>query len=142
MNQTLRITRAGQLESIAAFLDFIDAACQRARIDSQTCYDMKLAVDEACANIITHGYAGMNPGSIMLELAFHPARVILTLTDFGHPFEPYQPEPPKLSDALDGKLTSGFGLFLIYSVMDAVDYQATEEGNRLILTKKLSKVPA
>jgi len=99
---------------------------------------MKLAIDEACANVITHGYAGMNPGSIMLELDLRPTRVIMTLTDFGHPFEPYEPEKPDLS----GELAGGFGLYLIYRVMDAVDYQTTEEGNRLILTKQLTQIAA
>jgi serine/threonine-protein kinase RsbW len=142
MAQTLRITRAGQLESIAAFRDFIDAACQRAHIAAPTCYDMKLAVDEACMNVIEHGYAGMNPGSLMLELDLHPTQAIMTITDFGHPFEPYEPEAPDPSATLEGRPSSGFGLYLIYRVMDAVDYQTTEEGNRLILTKKLIKVPA
>jgi anti-sigma regulatory factor (Ser/Thr protein kinase) len=36
---------------------------------------------------------------------------------------------------LNDQPTSGFGLFLIYRVMDAVDYRTTEEGNCLILTK-------
>ena len=138
MNNPLRITRAAELESIAAFRDFIDGACQRAQIDAQSCYDMKLAIDEACTNVITHGYAGMNPGSIMLELDLRPTRVIMTLTDFGHPFEPYEPEKPDLS----GELAGGFGLYLIYRVMDAVDYQTTEEGNRLILTKQLTQIAA
>jgi serine/threonine-protein kinase RsbW len=143
MSHTHRITRSAELESIAAFRDFIDTACARAHIDAQTCYDMKLAVDEACDNIITHGYAGMNPGSIMLELHLHPTRAVMTITDFGHPFEPYEPEAPDLVAAMaSDQPVSGFGLFFIYRVMDSVDYQTTEDGNRLVLVKRLPQVPA
>lgn len=134
------MTRSAELESIGKFRDFIDGACARVHIDAQTCYDMKLAVDEACQNIITHGYAGMNPGSIMLELNLQPTRAVITLTDFGHPFEPYEPEAPDLAAAMLDQPTSGFGLFFIYSVMDSVDYQTTEDGNRLTFVKRLNQV--
>ncbi len=143
MSDKLRITRAAQLETLAVFRDFIDAACQRRGIDAATCYDLKLAMDEACTNVITHGYAGMNPGSLILDLEFAPQQVVVTITDFGHPFEPYEPDAPDARAGLEDRDTGGFGLFFIYKTMDHVDYQTTEEGNRLILTKKLNRtVPA
>ena len=89
MSDKLRITRAAELPTLAVFRDFIGAACQQRGIDAATCYDLKLAMDEACTNIITHGYAGMNPGSLILDLEFEPRQVVVTITDFGHPFEPY-----------------------------------------------------
>ncbi len=69
MGKKHQITRAAELESLSAFREFIEAACQQhPGIDKQLRYDLKLAVDEACTNIITHGYAGMDPGSIILAL--------------------------------------------------------------------------
>jgi anti-sigma regulatory factor (Ser/Thr protein kinase) len=140
MGEKLRITRAAELQTLAVFRDFIDMACKQRAIDSQTCYDLKLAMDEACTNVITHGYAGMNPGSLILDLEFEPHQVTVTITDFGHPFEPYEPDAPDASAAFEDRATGGFGLFFIYHVMDHVDYRTTEEGNRLILTKQLKKV--
>jgi len=142
MGEKLRITRAAELRTLGVFRDFIDAACKPRGIDAPTCYDLKLAMDEACTNVITHGYAGMNPGSLMLDLEFDPQQVVMTITDFGHPFEPYEPPAPDPSAALEDRPTGGFGLFFIYRTMDHVDYQTTEEGNRLTLTKHFKKVPA
>lgn len=141
MSEKMRITRAAELPTLAVFRDFIGAACTPRGIDAQTTYDLKLAMDEACTNIITHGYAGMNPGSLILDLKFEPEQVTVTITDFGHPFEPYEPAAPDASAGLEDRPTGGFGLFFIYKTMDHVDYQTTEEGNRLSLTKRL-KVPA
>jgi serine/threonine-protein kinase RsbW len=138
MSTRMRITRAAELPTLAVFRDFIDAACKPRGIDAQTCYDLKLAMDEACTNVITHGYAGMNPGSLILDLEFEPQRVVVTITDFGHPFEPYEPAEPDAGAGLEDRPTGGFGLFFIYKTMDHVDYQTTEEGNRLILTKQLT----
>lgn len=137
MSDKQTITRAAELESLQVFRDFIGAAGARAGIPDATIYDLKLAADEACANIITHGYAGMNPGSIMLELDVNRARVVMTITDFGQPFEPYEPPTPDAAALLAGETAGGFGLFFIHSTMDHVDYQTNEEGNHLLLTKIL-----
>jgi anti-sigma regulatory factor (Ser/Thr protein kinase) len=133
-----QIARAAELESLALFRDLIDAACVgHAEVDAQTCYDLKLAVDEACTNIITHGYADMNPGSIILVLEFDSGRVVVDITDFGHPFEPYEPPAPDVEAGLEELPMSGFGLFFIYQTMDDVGYRTAEDGNHLTFVKRL-----
>jgi serine/threonine-protein kinase RsbW len=134
----MRITRAAELGNLAVLRDFIEQACQRWSIPGSIGHDLKLAMDEACANVIQYGYAGMNPGTIILELEHAPNQVIVRIADFGHPFEPYEPEAPELDTVLADQPTPEFGLFFIYKTMDAVDYRTTEEGNCLILTKRLS----
>lgn len=131
-------TRAAELESLPRFRETIDAACQlQPGIDEQTRYDLKLAVDEACTNIITHGYAGMNPGSIILALDVDALRVVMTITDFGHAFEPAEAPMPDVQAALDDRPMGGFGLFFIYQTMDEARYETTEDGNCLTLVRRL-----
>jgi anti-sigma regulatory factor (Ser/Thr protein kinase) len=133
-----QICRAAELESLAAFRQLIDDACkQHPEIDVHTCYDLKLAVDEACTNIISHGYSGMNPGSIILTLEFGARQVLVTITDFGHPFEPCEPPAPDAEASLEGRPTGGFGLFFIYQTMDRIAYEAAEDGNHLTFVKWL-----
>ncbi len=100
-------------------------------------YDLQLAVDEACTNIITHGYAGMNPGSVILALELFSDQVVVTLTDFGHPFEPSEPPPPDPEARLEDFPTEGLGLFFIYQTMDEIFYESTEDGNCLTFIKKI-----
>jgi len=133
-----RLTRAAELEALTNFRDLIDGACrEQVGIDQQTCYDLKLAVEEACMNVITHGYSGMNPGSIMLELHFEPGQVLVNLTDFGHPFEPHEPAAPDLEADLEDGLRHGFGLHFIYQSMDQVSYITGGDGNHLTFVKRL-----
>lgn len=137
-----QIARAAELEALAAFRDLIDSACRdHPAIDQQTCYDLKLAVEEACTNVITHGYAGMNPGSIVLALEFDSERVLVTLTDFGHPFEPYEPAAPDVEASLEDGLSHGFGLYFIYQTMDHIAYKTAEDGNHLTFVKRLPTHP-
>jgi len=137
-----KITCAAELQSLAVFRQFIDQACDAhpeipALADQQVRYDLKLAVEEACTNIITHGYAGMNPGSIILALEISPRQVDITITDFGHPFEPVERQAPSADELLEGTATGGFGLFFIYQTMDEIDYAASEAGNNLYFIKRL-----
>jgi len=134
----VQITRAAELESLQAFRDFIAAACRdHAGVDSQALYDLQLACDEACTNVITHGYAGMNPGSIIVQLELEPRRAVMRITDFGHAFEPSETPMPDPGAALEGRPTGGFGLYFIYQTMDDVDYVIDDDGNQLVLVKRL-----
>jgi serine/threonine-protein kinase RsbW len=131
-----KITLPAELESLDAFRNFVEASCSgHPGIDGQFIYDLMLAVDEACTNIITHGYAGMDPGSIMLACQVASDKVLLTITDFGHPFEPYEPPRPEIDQALEDITVEVFGLYFIYQSTDEVDYETGEDGNRLVLTK-------
>ena len=139
MTEKHKLTRAAELETLPVFRKFVETVCAKAGIDSQVSFDLQLSMDEACTNIITHGYAGMDPGSIILELKVDPDQVLMTITDFGHPFEPREAPLPDLEAPLEQRLAGGLGLHFIYTVMDTVDYKADEEGNRLYLTKRINR---
>ena len=136
MHKHGQITRAAEAKSLEVFRKFIEYECRGySGMDEGLIYDLKLAMDEACTNIITHGYAEMNPGSIMVELNLLPNQAAISITDFGHPFEPSEAPRPDVEASLDGQPTGGFGLFIIYQTMDKVHYSVDECGNHLVLTK-------
>jgi serine/threonine-protein kinase RsbW len=132
-----QITHSAELESLALFRDLVDLACnQTPGIDEQICYDIKLAVDEACTNIILHGYAGMDPGSIMLFIDINPEAVTITIRDFGHPFEPVE---VSIGQSLQEQEREILGLFLMHQSTDRIDYESTDGVNNLTLLKYLNK---
>ncbi len=138
MTSTHRITRAAYLESLSDFRQFIKEHCAPLPgVTDEMLYDVQLAVDEACTNIISHGYAGMDPGSIILDLDIHPDNLTLTLTDFGHSFEPSNAPVPDVNAPIEERELGGFGLFFIEQSMDEMSYQVTEDGNKMIMTKHL-----
>lgn len=139
MVKEFQIAHAAELEALALFRDFIDKTCHKAGIPEQLCYDLKLAVDEACTNIIQHGYAGMNPGSMILKLKLLGDQVVVTITDFGHSFEPAPPPPLDVNAIMADQRAGGFGLHFIYQTMDIVEYDATPMGNELRFVKNLHR---
>ena len=139
MAELHRLTRAAYLESLADFREFLRLHC--ADLTGMTpgaLYDLQLAVDEACTNVIKHGYAGMDPGSIILDLELQPGSVRVSITDFGHSFEPDSTPVPDINAGLDEREPGGFGLFFIRQSVDQMDYRVTEDGNTMIFLKQLS----
>jgi serine/threonine-protein kinase RsbW len=135
MSQRFQITRAAELESLSVFREFISDCCGRFDVPDGTVFDLKLAVDEACTNIIEHGYKGMDPGSIILSFRIESDRILVQITDFGHVFEPADAPKPDVEAALVDRPLGGLGLYLIYQTMDNIDYQSSEDGNTLTFTK-------
>ncbi len=130
---------AAELESLARIRERVKQFSDKQGFSEKLTYHLLLCVDEACTNIITHGYEGMNPGSILLDIERVGDSVEITLTDFGHSFEPAPPAKPDVAEALGGDRVGGFGLYIIYEAMDEVDYEATPAGNHLRLTKYLNR---
>jgi serine/threonine-protein kinase RsbW len=95
---------------------------------------LKLAVDEACANIIVHGYGGKRGQPIVATLYLYPDRIEVRLRDFGRkvPPESIRPLEP------DASRPGGLGVHLIHSCMDKVVYESADgEGMVLHLVKYL-----
>jgi serine/threonine-protein kinase RsbW len=140
MASTHRITRAANLKSLKDFREFIREQCAGIPgVTEEVLYDVQLAVDEACTNIIKHGYADMDPGSIILDIELKPDKLILSLTDFGHSFEPDTAAIAGMDASIEERELGGFGLFFINQSMHEVDYRVTEDGNTMVLTKYLGR---
>jgi len=95
---------------------------------------LKLAVDEACANIIVHGYAGKRGQPIVATLYLYPDRLEVRLRDFGKKVPPDSIRPLEPDASRPGVL----GVHLIHSCMDEVVYESADgEGMVLRLVKYL-----
>ena len=140
MTETHRITRAAYLESLEDFREFLKQRCAgHAGVTDKILYDIQLAVDEACTNIITHGYAGMDPGSIILDLELDSDKITISLTDFGHAFEPDNAPIPDVDAPIEERELGGFGLFFIQQSVDEMKYHTSEDGNTMTLIKHLAQ---
>jgi serine/threonine-protein kinase RsbW len=140
MADSYRMTRAAYLESLDDFRAFLKEHCTGVPcVDADLLFDLQLAVYEAGTNIITHGYADMDPGSIILDLEIDGERITVALTDFGHSFEPDSTPIPDVQASIEERESGGLGLFFIRQSVDRLDYRVTEDGNTMTFIKYLSR---
>jgi serine/threonine-protein kinase RsbW len=139
MPNNYRVERVAHLDSLCDFRDFLKGNCDGwPGITNGILYDIQLAVDEACANIITHGYKNMEPGLIILDLELNPDCLRIDLTDFGYAFDPADAPAPDFFALIEGKKCGGFGVYFIKKLVDSLEYSATLDGNKMTLTKYLA----
>ena len=132
------IVRPAHREHLPALLAFVDEATARAGVDTATAADLRLVTEEACLNVIEHGYVAMMPGPIRLRVEHGGDRVVVTLEDEAAPFDPAGIAAPDLSASWDERALGGLGWHLINTLMDEVRHERTAGGNRLTLVKRLA----
>lgn len=132
-----RIVRPARRESLPALLDFIRDVCARAGFPDAVAADVCLATEEACTNVIEHGYAGMLPGPLALRMEHDDHRVVVTVEDEAAPFDPRAVAAPQLAAPWDERQLGGLGWHLVNTLMDEVCHELLAVGNRLTLVKRL-----
>ncbi len=137
-NEKHEIKRLTALENISAFRGFIEQACFQMGLDEDITFDFKLVVDEACTNIITHGYRKADPGLITITFEKDKENAKLTIHDKGVSFKPENASEPDVESDWEKRQPGGLGLFIIKNMMDEVNYESKDKtGNYLLLTKYL-----
>jgi phosphoserine phosphatase RsbU/P len=101
-------------------------------------YNIKLAINEAQANIIEHAYFGKEDKEIHFNFIVYEDRLVIGIKDFGKGYKQSSLKAgTKYLNSLEG---SGLGVFLIKSIMDDVQYkQIPKVGTEIMLTKYINK---
>lgn len=132
------MTVDARVENLPVVREFIERACTNRAADS-ICFALRLAVDEACANIIEHGYARSEPGPIRLTFAGDDHQVRVTINDHSPAFDLQRAPAPDLESELSERRISGLGWYLIFQMMDEVHYESDAvNGNTLTLIKRFA----
>jgi len=111
------------------------AACHYG-FDSSATKDLVLAVCEACQNVMQHGYAGQEPGDIVLSVPRCTDGVIVRVRDFAMPVDPVKIKARDLDDVRPG----GLGIHFIEILMDSAVFLPGVNGigNVLEMTKRVN----
>ena len=122
--------------SVPRLHEFVEAACAAVNADEDLTFAFKLAVEEACANIVQHGYYEQ-PGFIELDFDVDAERITVTIVDHAPAFDPTQIPRPNLQASWEARQIGGLGWHLIQELMDEVVYEpGTARGNVLTITKQ------
>jgi serine/threonine-protein kinase RsbW len=130
-------TFPGEYKSLEKISEFVVQAARQAGLNEHATYQVDLAVDEACCNIIDHAYGGEGLGEMTCSVEIHPDRLTVIIKDRGQPFDPSKVPEPKLDAPLEEVRRRGAGFYLMRKIMDELHYEhIPEEGNVLVLVKK------
>ncbi len=130
----------GRYETLQSLCAFVRQGAEAAGLSDREAYAVELAVDEACTNIIEHGYGGESRGEIQATWEVRGSELVVELKDWGKPFDPTKVPAPDFQVPLEELPMRGAGLLMIRGAMDEVQYQTTPEGaNLLRLIKRIPR---
>jgi serine/threonine-protein kinase RsbW len=128
-----------QMPALAEARAFVGEAAHAAKVSERGTFRCQLAVDEACSNIIEHGFQGGDAGKVIrISVWADSDRFYVMLHDSSPPFNPLQQPDPNINLPLEERPTGKLGVFFIKRVMDEVHYQRENDENILTMGMHLS----
>lgn len=142
------LTVPGRYAEIRHVCDFVAEGASQAGFDDDAIFQVQLACDEACTNIIEHTYGAEDAGLIQISWEIGQRFFTITIADSGERFDPRDippapvpPAPLQLDQGEDFDVkVGGLGVYFMRKLMDKVSFDYNEgSGNVLTMVKRLPK---
>ena len=113
---------------------FVEKCAREASLREEAIAQVKMAVDEACANVIKHAY-NEDGRDIAIRISTDAERFTVCIEDQGRPFRPELWSEPDIFQIAESRRGGGLGVHIMRSLMDQVEYTSKGATNQVCLTK-------
>jgi serine/threonine-protein kinase RsbW len=128
-NLQLHIPSVLGFEKVA--MDFAASVAKMMQFPEARIEALKTAIAEACINAIEHGNKLDASTKVGISLTVEDAKLQVAVQDEGTGLG--QVETPSIEQKMAGKQkTRGWGIFLIKSLMDEVEFESSPEGGNVV----------
>ena len=126
-------------ENLEAVNNFIHEQIKPFSCQSQTLFQIDLAVEEIFVNISHYAYSP-DKGTVQIDCSVEktadaPAKLTVSFTDKGKAFNPLAKPDPDITLSVEEREIGGLGIFLTKKYMDSVLYERKDNQNILTFTK-------
>jgi serine/threonine-protein kinase RsbW len=140
MSKHLHVKVPSHTDYLDVIREFISKLASEAGFDEENIHKIALALDEACTNVIRHAYDQGEDGFVELEATVNRKGLSITVSDNGRGFDPDTIEAPDIEKLMAQHKFGGFGLYLMKTLMDEVEFSiAPGVRNEVRMTKYLKK---
>jgi anti-sigma regulatory factor (Ser/Thr protein kinase) len=130
-NVSIRLALPARPENLGVIRQALTGLADASSINGELLGDMKMAVTEACTNVILHAYE--EPGSVDVEIISVPESITIVVRDFGIGFLPRPTSPNQASRRL--------GLPLMAALTDRFEIGNNDRGSGTQVTMLFSLAP-
>ena len=127
------LTMSASMDEIDRLAPFISHVAEQAAMEGREAKRLRLAVEEAVANIINHGQAT----TITLQAPMDDNQLVLTIDDDGQPFNPTGESATDFSVPADERPPGGLGIMFLHEMTDGLEYQRIDGHNVLRIIKRV-----
>jgi serine/threonine-protein kinase RsbW len=138
INNTYKLIVNASTHRLAEVRKFVADKAMRFGFDEDQISDIRLAVDEACTNIIKHAYNYDESQNVVIRMKLMNNKLCVSLMDTGNTFDPNKYSKPDLRKQMKSKKRGGVGVYLIQKLMDDVEYLKMDDHNLIRMYKNLN----
>lgn len=117
--------------------EFVKTHATDAGFSDMVVEQLKMAVDEACTNVIEHAYAGEHEQPIEIDITRGKDKLTILIRDKGRQFNQQAYREPNLVEYVKTRKSGGFGVHIMRKLMDEVAYKTTGGYNECRMVKYL-----
>jgi serine/threonine-protein kinase RsbW len=144
MGKQHSLTLPGRYGEIKRLCEFVGKGAAHSGFDEDAIFQIQLACDEACTNIVEHTYQEQDKGDITVNWEVQGSKFIVTIVDSGEQFDPDTIPPPSIprpalhvDDDLDVEV-GGLGVHFMRELMDKVSYSYRKgQGNVVTMVRQI-----
>lgn len=137
-NPVKNIKLVSDISSITKLNGFVDEFCEENNLSADFSMELKLAIEESVANIISYAYEE-GDGEIEVTMKLQPEEVLVEIKDKGKEFDPTAVLEVDTSASLEERGIGGLGIHLLRSLTNSLSYRRANEYNILSFSKSLQK---
>ena len=127
------LTMSASMDEIDRLAPFISHVAEQAAMEGREAKRLRLAVEEAVANIINHVQAT----TITLQATMDDNQLVLTIDDDGQPFNPTGESATDFSVPADERPPGGLGIMFLHEMTDGLEYKRIDGHNVLRIIKRV-----
>lgn len=102
-------------------------------VNAEAVYIANLVIEEMVTNTLKFGYSDGAVHEILLRMEILPQRLLLTLEDDAHEFNPLDAPEPDIHLPAEQRTPGGLGIHLVRKFAEEVRYERRDGHNRLIV---------
>ncbi|MBI3260048.1 MAG: ATP-binding protein [Ignavibacteriae bacterium] len=136
-----QISASGSTAELEKIREFVGAQALLFGFQEVDAFQIALAVDEACSNLIRHSYHNDNNRQFVVKIEQNNGELIIQVMDNGDSFNPMSVPEPDMEEYFKKFKRGGLGVQIMRKVMDKIEYlpaQTSTALNILSLTKRLA----
>lgn len=115
--------------------EFVTNKARSADFSESVVEQLKIAVDEACTNVIKHAYDGEGEHVIDIAVIITHDKLVVRIRDRGRSFDPNTYSEPNLIEFAKSRKGGGLGVHIINRLMDRVEYRTKGGVNECCMVK-------
>lgn len=133
------LTIDSDLAELDRLRDFLESFYNRVAMPDDIRFHVAVALEELTINSIMHGRCDPQDRAIQISLEWDGARLLITFSDNGAPFDPLSVPAPDLKQEIASRPIGGLGVHLVRSLIPQIRYERRNGRNCLFLIKPVER---